>query len=432
MEPSGRPGLTGGDPGIRCLGRGEDKRTALLGAFCMFLSALDYLIPKPLPFMRIGLANLPLLLALELLSPVNYWRLVLLKVLGQGFITGALFSYVFLFSLAGSTASAAIMYVLWRGLGKRFISPMGIGLAGALVSNSVQLVLARFFVFGESALYLAPPFLAAGIVSGSALGLFAGAFTAHSRWFRDALACPSSPSMPGCPAEKSRTGRVDREYGLKEHVLPVLRFSGGLAGAVLFLLVPSLGLKTALFAALWLLAAVTGKRTRPVLTLAVMGGIIFCNLFPPHGRVLIQAGPLTVTLGSLAGGVRKAVTLEGLVILSKFFVSPGFSLPGSFGRLLAESFRILEKLNTRKNKITGDGGIAGGQRAAEDREHAGNQGSAGDQEDAENQGVTGKQGAPKGLHRAVKKRRMIETIDRLLLELTREESATSGFAGPPH
>ena len=42
------------------------KTIAILGAFCLFLSAIEYMIPKPMPFMRIGLTNVPLLLALDI------------------------------------------------------------------------------------------------------------------------------------------------------------------------------------------------------------------------------------------------------------------------------------------------------------------------------------------------------------------------------
>ncbi len=77
----------------------EKKTAALLAAFCMFLSILEYLIPKPLPFMRIGLANLPVLLSLVLLPVRGTALVVFLKVLGQGLINGTLFSYIFVFQL---------------------------------------------------------------------------------------------------------------------------------------------------------------------------------------------------------------------------------------------------------------------------------------------------------------------------------------------
>ncbi|MDR1618518.1 MAG: Gx transporter family protein, partial [Treponema sp.] len=168
------------------------RRTlALLGALCIFLSALEYMIPKPLPFMRIGLANLPLMLALDLFPLKTYALLVLVKIAGQGIITGSFFSYVFLFSLGGSLSSAALMYLLRRLAGpeRSFwrLSLAGIGAAAAFCSNGVQLVLARFLVFGEGVRYLIPPFLAAALISGFVLGMFCEAFIAKSRWY--ALRC---------------------------------------------------------------------------------------------------------------------------------------------------------------------------------------------------------------------------------------------------
>ena len=34
------------------------RLVALAAAVCLFLASIEYLIPKPLPFLRIGLANL--------------------------------------------------------------------------------------------------------------------------------------------------------------------------------------------------------------------------------------------------------------------------------------------------------------------------------------------------------------------------------------
>ncbi len=158
---------------------------ALLGAFCLFLSTIEYMIPKPLPFMRIGIANLPLMLALDLLSPFAFVALVAIKVVGQSLVSGSLFSYIFLFSLLGSFSSAFVMYAMRRLIGKRRIGLIGIGSIGALVSNLTQILLARVFVFGESAKYVAPPFLAAGVVTGIALGLFCEAFIGKSTWYAE-------------------------------------------------------------------------------------------------------------------------------------------------------------------------------------------------------------------------------------------------------
>ncbi|GHT65265.1 hypothetical protein FACS1894110_06720 [Spirochaetia bacterium] len=159
------------------------RTTALLGALCLFLSTIEYMIPKPVPFMRIGIANLPLMLALDIFPLPAFVLLVGIKILGQALITGTLFSYIFLFSLAGTTLSALSMYGLRRCFGARRISFVGIGTAGALISNLTQLVLARLFIFGRSARYIAPPFLAMGLVTGIALGLFCEYFTTRSQWY---------------------------------------------------------------------------------------------------------------------------------------------------------------------------------------------------------------------------------------------------------
>jgi heptaprenyl diphosphate synthase len=162
---------------------GKRKTIALLGAFCLFLSTIEYMIPKPLPFMRIGIANLPLMMALDIFPFPTFLALVAIKVLGQALITGTLFSYIFLFSLAGTVLSALAMYALRRFFGARRISFIGVGTAGAMVSNITQLVLAWLFIFRNNVLYIAPPFLGAGVVTGVVLGLFCELFTRRSQWY---------------------------------------------------------------------------------------------------------------------------------------------------------------------------------------------------------------------------------------------------------
>jgi heptaprenyl diphosphate synthase len=159
------------------------KTLAMLGAFCLFLSAVEYMIPKPLPFIRIGIANMPLMLALDIFPFVTFLVLVGIKVLGQALITGTLFSYIFLFSLAGTVLSAVSMYALRRLLGQARISFIGTSTAGAMMSNITQLLLARVFIFGNNARYIAPPLLAAGLITGIVLGWVCEMFTRRSQWY---------------------------------------------------------------------------------------------------------------------------------------------------------------------------------------------------------------------------------------------------------
>jgi heptaprenyl diphosphate synthase len=351
--------------------------------------------------MRIGLANLPLLLALAspkapagktradsplLFAPKEYCLLVLLKIFGQALITGTLFSYVFLFSLAGTVTSAACMYFLRRIPGPRFLSLTGTGIAGAFVSNAAQLILARFLIFGESARYLAPPFLAAGIISGGILGLFAEGFAGKSQWVRNRIENQGKTGKHGA-SESTENGSLRDSVQLVPKKGDILRFYSGLGAAAIYLLIPWLTVRAGLFVLFWIAALILGKRTRPILTLLVIFAVTACNLFPPYGKVLLTLGPLTITLGSLLGGLRKALTLEGLIMLSKVFIpDSGVWLPGPFGRLLGESLAVLEKLNRRKS--------AGNADAAVDAGVAGNAANAG-----------------------AAKRGLMEKLDRLLCEL---------------
>ncbi len=163
-------------------GDSRARLLAFLSALCFFLSAMEYMIPKPLPFMRLGIANLPLLLAVDLLPFGPFLALAAVKVLGMSLVTGSLFSYVALFSLAGTFCAALAMYGA-RTVFRTRISAVGLSVLGAVSSNAVQVVLASFVVFGRAARIIAPVFLAMGLATGLALGIFAERFTASSRWY---------------------------------------------------------------------------------------------------------------------------------------------------------------------------------------------------------------------------------------------------------
>ena len=153
----------------------------MLAAVAMFFSTLEYLIPKPVPFFRIGLANLPILLVLPFFRTRHVLLLTLLKVLGQGLINGTLASYVFLFSLFGSFASVAVMIGV-VALGDRRVSLIGVSVAGAVASNVVQVTLSVLFIFGPGSWLIAPPFLILGTVAGGVVGAMAERFARLSRW----------------------------------------------------------------------------------------------------------------------------------------------------------------------------------------------------------------------------------------------------------
>ncbi|MCL2558089.1 MAG: Gx transporter family protein [Treponema sp.] len=337
------------------------RALALLGALCFFLSAVEHLIPRPLPFMRIGLANMPLLLALGLLRPRQYFALALLKLAGQGLIGGTFLSFIFLFSAAGTLSSALAMYALSRLPGIARPGLAGIGCAGAMVSNGAQLFMARFFVFGEAARYLAPPFLAAGFVSGIALGLACERFRRRSLWIAwlsgEEVERPSGE--PEAASPQMTTARAKRRG---DSLAPDALFAAGLLAALAFLWDRSLAGHLAQFLFFCLLAALSGRRINFAATAIFVAGVVFFNLLAPQGRVLLELGPLSVTQGSLLLGLERAITLSGLMLISKLAVRSDLRLPGRAGALLAQTLRLLERMapfaeRARARRPRGEAGL---------------------------------------------------------------------------
>ncbi|MDR0388682.1 MAG: hypothetical protein LBH73_01270 [Spirochaetaceae bacterium] len=106
-----------------------------------------------------------------------------------------------------------------------------------------------------------------------------------------------------------------------------------------------------LFLLFWFLAWLCGKKNNPLITLLIIVFITAFNLLVPYGKVLYAIGRFRITDGALLSGITKAVTLEGLIMLSRVTIRQDLRLPGSLGRLIGDSFRIFEKLTEKKGAI---------------------------------------------------------------------------------
>jgi len=102
----------------------------------------------------------------------------------------------------------------------------------------------------------------------------------------------------------------------------------------------------------WLLAWLSGKKNNPLFTIVVMLGIVAFNLIIPFGRVLFSIGTFRITEGALVTGIHRAVTLEGLIMLSRVTIRRDLKIPGLFGEMVGESFRIFSLIMNQKQRIT--------------------------------------------------------------------------------
>lgn len=163
------------------------KRLTFLTALCLFFSAVEFAIPKPVPFFRLGLANLAIILSFFMLKSGHSILLIALKVFVQNLISGTLFSYTILFSIAGSFSSGLIMLALFKlfyDCPKPKISLIGICLAGSLFNSLAQLLISYFLMFQQNTKYIAPVLLGLSFITGILLGLFAQYFVQNSSWLK--------------------------------------------------------------------------------------------------------------------------------------------------------------------------------------------------------------------------------------------------------
>ncbi|WP_235214090.1 Gx transporter family protein [Treponema pallidum] len=332
----------------------RDELVSLLGGMCFFLSTVEHVIPKPLPFFRVGLANLPLLISPDLLPFCAYARLVFLKVIGQALVSGTLFSYVFVLSLAGSTASGALMYAL-RFVPCRYLSCVGISVMGAFCSNVIQLTLARVLVFGAGVWYVLPLFCALGAVSSTLLGALTGHFLSHSQWYAHLqnAACGQQDTAPPASLFFSVQAGCEctapcSEHGLRPRVLRYVRMGTGLLLLLILLCVPRLSVQASVCGIALLLYAATGGRIRWMTLAGLWVGTLACYLRPPVGRVWATVLGVPLTSGALSAGARQACMASGMVYLSKWILRVPPHLPGKFGQTVVHALSLMHRLSSFK------------------------------------------------------------------------------------
>lgn len=328
---------------------------AIFAALSIFLSIIELLIPKPIPFFRIGLANLPLLVALTLFSRRDFTLLVLLKIFGQSIVSGTLFSYVFLFSAVGSLSAAAVMLLL-RSLYPSKISLVGIGVMGALGSNIAQLLFAAGFIFGSGTRLIAPLFLLVGTITGSILGWTAQTVLRRSEWLHFFQHSPDLFSDKLGEKRFHHGGRNDKSDGGRESVTAQSRLSGhrqawirlavGLLMIPPLIMQPLIWLKLLHICGILLYSLWLGKRIRLLPGFLILTAVTFAALLSPLGEVILSIGSFPVTAGALQQGLHRGLNLIALVYISRASVSSDLQFPGKTGQLLYRVFYYFEEFSS--------------------------------------------------------------------------------------
>jgi len=137
-----------------------------------------------------------------------------------------------------------------------------------------------------------------------------------------------------------------------------LSYIAGISAMLILLFSPSTWLRAFLFLFFWFLVWLFKKNPSPIFTVLVILGIVFFNLLMPYGQVLFSIGFFKITSGALKTGIHRAVTLEGLVMLSRLIIRRDMKIPGLFGELLSDTFTYFTVIMNRKQRVRGKSIIA--------------------------------------------------------------------------
>lgn len=142
--------------------------SALLVALAFVFGYIEFLIPLPfgIPGMKLGLANLVVLVALYVCGAPTAATVSLVRIVLGGFTFGSPFGM--LYSLAGGILSFAGMALTYRS---KHFSTVGVSILGGVLHNIGQLAVA-FIVLGVAGvIYYLPLLLFSGALCGALIGV---------------------------------------------------------------------------------------------------------------------------------------------------------------------------------------------------------------------------------------------------------------------
>jgi heptaprenyl diphosphate synthase len=142
-------------------------------AIAVTLHVLETLLPSPVPWLRLGLANIMTLAALYLYGGRAAWTVSLARVGVGALLLGRLFSPGFWLAAAGAIVATSAMIIVYRVAGRR-LSPIGVSAIGAAGHALGQILAARLLVIQHAAIWqIFPLFLLFTIFSGILTGWLA-------------------------------------------------------------------------------------------------------------------------------------------------------------------------------------------------------------------------------------------------------------------
>ncbi len=332
------------------------KRIAYLSALTLLFSYAELLLPRIIPFFRLGLGNVAILMAFEMPFPA-FLLLSVIKAVAASLTGGTLFSPFFIISLAQSVSSACLMFVLFR-LNKvcrgKLMSIYGISLAGSALSAFVQIGLCTLYLGQGTFSLLGPMFLfntASGIITAFIAEIMKAGWSGETA---PTVADPAAVTTTAQSAETTPTAEtsaiVETPHPKKNAALQIVLAIAIIAAGAGIFFIDSIPVLCGALVLSFVFQIISGRKIFIIPHISLWLFVLISSLFVPNGKVLYTLWNFSITQGALFSGIEKALKLSAVSALSQCAASlrpPENSLLGlslSYYRTLSDKFR-----NTKGN-----------------------------------------------------------------------------------
>ena len=309
----------------------RNKALAYLCALTLLFSYAEMILPRIVPFFRLGFANTVILIALDI-DFGSFIVLSVLKAVAASLMGGTLFSPFFLISLAKS--------LLYKLISKKLLSLYGISIAGSAASALVQIGLASFYI-GKGTFSLLGPMLIFNTISGVLT-----AFLCEKLQIKENLDFTKIPET-----EAASQNPQNRTTPALQIILAILLLS--LSASIFF--IKNLIVLICAFVLSLIAQKLCKRKIFFIPHLSLWLFIFISMIFVPNGEVLLKFWIISITKGSLSLALQKALILSTVSALSQCAVclKPGkntlLGLSFEYYRLMIN--RFTEKDDSIINKI---------------------------------------------------------------------------------
>lgn len=322
----------------------SQNKIARLCALTLLFSYAEMLLPRIVPFFRLGLSNAVILMAFDLTLP-SFFLLCILKAVTSSLMAGTLFSPFFIISISQSVLSGIFMYALFYGnslFSKKVFSRYGISVLGSALSGLVQIAMSSLYL-GHGTWKLLGPILIFNTISGLVTAFLAEYLTDESSQTGLSLSSESEYEPENATTICEKSGRLIPS-GI---IFLAMIFSASVS--VFF--IKNLFILGGFFILSLVLQKICGRKIMTLPHVFLWLFIFISSVLVPNGKVLFKVSFLSITEGALLLSLQKSLVLSTVSALSQCATAVKLPENTLLGQSLAYYRKLLENFRDSKGNI---------------------------------------------------------------------------------